>query len=128
MSFDKNLWHGFVQEFESRPGYSRLEAPWTDYTTKELTHWVLSRFRVEEFWRKPLVANAAPLPRARSSPYMDGELVSPILLPGGRWMLMLERFQGDIYVFDLEAPELKGGVLVEGGNAGQIRWLGRVLG
>lgn len=36
VSLERNLWYGFVQELESRPGHSRLETPWTNYTGKEL--------------------------------------------------------------------------------------------
>jgi hypothetical protein len=100
---DRSILRHFVEDFGSRPGNARLEAPWTEHTGEELTQWITSRARVDEFWRssntlQPHVRLLGPISFDDSPP--------PILLPGGRWLIGTQDSQEEvnIYALDLDSP------------------------
>ncbi|KAF5353247.1 hypothetical protein D9756_008019 [Leucocoprinus leucothites] len=102
LGIDRDLWVHFASELESRPGYSRLESPWREYTAVELSKWVLSRIRVDELWQSSMT----PQPRIRSlGSEFELKITQKKLLPGGRWLLGVHPFEAQMYSVDLESPD-----------------------
>jgi hypothetical protein len=91
----------FIVELESRPGTSRLDAPWTEYSVEELLQWTMTRFCVDEFWHTP----PETVSRIRKRSFQSSGGNANILLPDGRWFLDVDAFTGRVVTFDLDSAQ-----------------------
>lgn len=103
----RTVWKGQYHQYVAERKYPiHLEAPLESYSVEDLEWWVLLRRSADIGWRSDI---SKPV-RSRWTDYQGVGCV--YIVPGGRWLLVGDARYGSVTVYDLDAPQLAGVLLI----------------